>query len=571
MKKIYAVLLCLGALLKVDAQVACIVLEPPALAGGYINTWAEPGNGWGTPDMSIIANAVQDTLALAHDISADADSLVCDTIMDRAEIEGKIAVLYRGTCNFSLKALFCQDSGAVAVIIINNTSAAPITLGAGTYGPSVTIPTFLVDQAGGEQIAQALRDGTTVVARLGDKTGAFAHDIGMQNHDILLPPSAAQPALLAQSSSDYSPVLGAWIHNYGNTTQDNCVLNVTVTQGTNTVYNETSTAVSLNPGDSAFAQVPALALSSYSGFYRIHYTASNGAGEEYNFDNLYNASLTATDKYALAPLDSASQTPTSTLSIQPNPASGAFTFCVPFQDAHASRVAATGIWGRVAVNSPAVLDGQIITATAFEWLDDFTGVSDGNFALSQLNDVVEGEHIIEGDTTNWTGFIPFNSPITLQDNLRYLFCITSEDQTLFLGGDNTISYDATQNFNDQPVVAFQETGTWNGAGFVDGTISSNTVQMVDVNSIGIKEEHLAVGTPYPNPTHDVLRIPMRGHTGMATVRILGMDGNKVSEQRVNVGGNIVELNMQGLSSATYMIDMVFADGAHSSFRVVLNK
>jgi hypothetical protein len=162
--------------------------------------------------MRRLSAAVTDTLALAYDGSATADSLCCEAIINRSEIEGKIAVLYRGACNFSLKALNCQDSGAVAVIIINNTSVAPIQMGPGTFGLDVTIPVFLVAQAGGQAIAAALGNGETVVAYLGNKTGLFEYDLGFTKADMLMPPSAGHPAILAQNAAEYSPVLGAWFH-----------------------------------------------------------------------------------------------------------------------------------------------------------------------------------------------------------------------------------------------------------------------------------------------------------------------------------------------------------------------
>ncbi|MBL7986166.1 MAG: hypothetical protein JNM91_14260, partial [Flavobacteriales bacterium] len=155
MKKIFTLLLASAAFTRLDAQVVVNVLEPLSIEGDIESTWAEPGQGWGTPDMTDLANGITDTLALAFDGSVG-DSLCCEPIINRSEIEGKIAVLYRGTCNFSLKALNCQDSGAVAVIIINNVADAPIPMGAGTYGADVTIPTFLVDQLGGQGIAAAL-------------------------------------------------------------------------------------------------------------------------------------------------------------------------------------------------------------------------------------------------------------------------------------------------------------------------------------------------------------------------------------------------------------------------------
>ncbi|MEK6615143.1 MAG: hypothetical protein AABZ32_03380, partial [Bacteroidota bacterium] len=44
------------------AQLAVYCKTPASVAGSKVFTWASPGGGWGTPDLTIPANAITDTL-----------------------------------------------------------------------------------------------------------------------------------------------------------------------------------------------------------------------------------------------------------------------------------------------------------------------------------------------------------------------------------------------------------------------------------------------------------------------------------------------------------------------------
>jgi hypothetical protein len=567
MKKLYTLAAGLLLIGQARSQVVVNILEPVNLEGDLTSTWAKPDQGWGTPDMTILANGITDTLALAFDGSA-ADSLCCEAVINREDIEGKIAVLYRGTCNFSLKALNCQDSGAVAVMIINNVDAAPIEMGAGTFGADVTIPTFLVEKAGGQAVANALANGETIVAYLGNKTGLYEYDLGFLGDDILLPPSAAQPALFCQNSTEFSPVFGAWVRNYGQLDQTNVTLNVSVDlAGTGVVYNETSPAVDILSGDSAFVEMPALNLASYGGYYTITYTTSSPAGEEYAADNSYVTTLHVGNIYSKATLDANGAT-TSLAASRPSTPNGTFTYCIHFRDANASRAAATGMTVLAAVNAPATLAGEILTVQAFEWSDDFTGLSDPNFDISILNEVANGEVIIDPDTIRYSAFVPFSEPLPLVDNQRYLFCLASDNpDVVFLGSADEPVYDTNEEVLDQPTSPLQNGPDWS-IGFA-GTISSNSVTMVDANSIGIAEREETVGTPFPNPTVDQLHIPFKRGVKNAQLRIVNTAGQTISTQQVSTEMGQLVVDVKGIAPGTYTFDLTQLDGTRSTFRVVV--
>ncbi len=92
--------------------------------------------------------------------------IVCDSIADGL-LNGNIAVVDRGVCALSDKALNAQKAGAVGILIIQAATnpaddCVATTAGAGPEAPSVTIPVFVVCRNIGNQITTALTAGKTV-------------------------------------------------------------------------------------------------------------------------------------------------------------------------------------------------------------------------------------------------------------------------------------------------------------------------------------------------------------------------------------------------------------------------
>lgn len=104
------------------------------------------------------------------------DSLACGPLTNGNALAGKIALIRRGTCSFSLKTYNAQQAGAIAVIIINhynNAQDGPCTtyanatqfLGGMTAVDSVAavhIPAVFLERSTGEDIDGALKAGQTV-------------------------------------------------------------------------------------------------------------------------------------------------------------------------------------------------------------------------------------------------------------------------------------------------------------------------------------------------------------------------------------------------------------------------
>jgi len=126
---------------KILATPRLTVNSPPAVAGNYQVGTASFGSQLSSPGV---------TANVAQTVPVDG----CTAITNGATINGRIALIDRGNCNFVVKAKLAQDAGAVAVVIADNV-AGPV---AGMSGddPTVTIPSVRITQADGNAIKAQL-------------------------------------------------------------------------------------------------------------------------------------------------------------------------------------------------------------------------------------------------------------------------------------------------------------------------------------------------------------------------------------------------------------------------------
>ena len=128
-----------GAKLKINS--------PASIVGEYSYTITTAFGG-------ALDTAVTGEFVLAVDATNPTDD-ACSALTNTAAMNGKIAILRRGACNFDDKIKNAQNAGAIAVIVINN--VAPGTISMGGDDTSVTIPSAMV----------SLEDGNAIVAQLG--------------------------------------------------------------------------------------------------------------------------------------------------------------------------------------------------------------------------------------------------------------------------------------------------------------------------------------------------------------------------------------------------------------------
>ena len=560
-----------GGWFAADAQVIVYVEQPPGLEGGYDFTWVGPDDGWGSPDLNDPANSVTDTLAFVDD-GTTADSLGCDPLVNGVDVAGKIAVVYRGACEFGTKALNAENAGAVACVIINNVPGAPVGMGAGANGASVTIPVVMITQADGALLRSEIEAGN-VVMFIGSKTGFFGDDVGMYPQDILMSEYTAKPSLIAQNDTEFDVMPGAWVHNYGSNDQIGVTLNVTVEQGGSTIYDETSAGVDILSGDSAFLTVPTFSQSSYSGYYTMTYTAEIAGGgitDEFDGDNTFVASILVDSLWSYADIDPVTELPIPTAHFRPTGNTTGFTACTHFQDANASRLGALGLWASTSKSGSDSVTGEFIEATLYEWNDVFTGLSDPNIQVLDINAIATGEYNYLTDESSQMVYIPFDNPVSLVDDQRYLFCITTFNDQLFVGFDSYYDYDENTTMYDQPVSIIENTGSWFVLGF--GTdVTCAVTPMFGANDVSVNDLDRVDLTPYPNPTAQEVRIPLKGLNGNAELTVRDMAGKVVLDQDVTLGGEVLVVNADRFQNGTYLFDLRMRDGKRSTFRVVVTR
>ncbi len=159
------------------------ILEPSELSKDYQNGAA--GAGWGFNE-NYAGFDITAELAPAYDDDPQFSNNVCGEVINAEEVEGKIAMIYRGRCEFGTKSLNAQNAGAIAVIICNVPGAGndptsdgndPISngMGPGANGASVTIPVFALGFEDCNRIVATIEEGNSVVGRiLAEETGGPA-------------------------------------------------------------------------------------------------------------------------------------------------------------------------------------------------------------------------------------------------------------------------------------------------------------------------------------------------------------------------------------------------------------
>ncbi len=126
------------------------VNSPASVAGEYMIVPASFG-----PKLKTISG----NLVLASDGTGN-PSQACNGLTNNSAIEGNIAVINRGNCTFVDKVKNAQDAGAIAVLMVNNVSGAPIIQGGDDA--TITIPSVMISKNEGQAIITELSNGVNV-------------------------------------------------------------------------------------------------------------------------------------------------------------------------------------------------------------------------------------------------------------------------------------------------------------------------------------------------------------------------------------------------------------------------
>lgn len=129
-----------------------VVNSPASIAGPYnaVEGAFSPNN--------LLQNVGPKTANLVYyNDQAAATHEACVAPSNAAALAGKIALINRGNCNFTVKVANAQAAGAIAVVMVNNVAGNPIVMGGGP-DPTITIPAIMISDVDGATIAAQLNN-----------------------------------------------------------------------------------------------------------------------------------------------------------------------------------------------------------------------------------------------------------------------------------------------------------------------------------------------------------------------------------------------------------------------------
>jgi hypothetical protein len=566
-----------------SAQVMVYVEAPSSNEGSYEFTYAQ-GTTWGVGDLTDPLEAVQGNMVMV-DAGGTADSLACASLVNGAQITGNIAVLYRGSCEFGTKALNAQNAGAIGVIIINNAGGAPLEMGAGADGATVTVPVVMITQAAGALLKAEIEAGTSTVF-IGSKNGLYGDDLSIQRSEALRAPSFGVVQELAQNGSEFFFEVGSWVRNYGTNAQTGVQLNCSVDLGVTSIYDETSTAVDIPAGDSVFISLPTFTQTSYAnGLYEMTYSIVMGTTDESDFDNTWEANFFINDSlFSHATIDPITYEPVSSYAQFTGETGdgGYMETCIHFRDTNASRMGVHGMTfsGFTSQNpDPTSLDGKYVDFFMYTWDDNLDSISHWPTAAEWESvtlgnpPVASQSYIYIDDIQGENVFVKFDNTPLLVDNQRYLFCLKT-DAGMFPGYDNTVDYSLNMAYYDQPINMVQTDAEirWYPAGLGNDKQPAMTLKLYPLAEVGIMEKApQETLTAFPNPANEFVTVLLKESHENVIATIVTLEGKVASTQNVSMEANKLVLDVTTLATGTYVVKLQYDGEQQEEFKIAVTR
>ncbi len=257
---------------------------------------------------------------------------------------GKIALVWRGNCEFGTKALAAQTAGASAVVIVNNVSGGPVGMAGGTSGASVTIPVYMISLDDGMAITSVLNSGGSVNLTIAlNWNVGYNNDLGFVPAGLSVSANYAMPASQLAASSHpvpYKNINGAFVANFGLHDATNVKLHsdlsFTPTGGASSVVYSDSVALptTFRAIDSIYTffgapyNVPSTGV---TGRYDVTYNITSDSADQFAGNNMTTNSFYATDSvWSKGRYDFTKNQPISTYYTGPNNGNLPYIWGVPY-------------------------------------------------------------------------------------------------------------------------------------------------------------------------------------------------------------------------------------------------
>ncbi len=123
------------------------ISSPVEAAGAYVAVEANFGGA-----VPAAPSGIAGSIVVASDGTAS-PSEACSALTNGGAVSGNIALIDRGSCNFTVKVKNAQNAGALAVVMVNNVPGDPVTMG--DTDATVTIPSVMISLSNGSIIRNA--------------------------------------------------------------------------------------------------------------------------------------------------------------------------------------------------------------------------------------------------------------------------------------------------------------------------------------------------------------------------------------------------------------------------------
>ncbi len=376
------------------------VTSPASVAGDKLYSKADSLSGWTLVNkgyrklplinVPIVMGPVNDTDGCAA--------------FAAGSMTGKIALIWRGTCEFGFKAVNAQNAGAVAVVIVNNQPGGlPVGMGAGAVGASDTIPTFMISNADGLAISAAYAGGAGTVTMTISQWGQnLDNDLGFIPGGIASWQNFATPSNQVVSSGNpvaMQGIEGAFVANYGNklSTNVNLAANTTFTPTGGSPASIHSASITLttpfdntNPAaDSIWAMfMPSYNLTGITGNGRLNikYTLTSDSTDDNPSNDTISANVYFTDSlYSKGRYDFANNRPyANSYNSASLPTDGSESFYIWGNMYYVNKGGTAADRAQFTISSNTDTNGTIATLTEvyvylFKWVEGMNGQNVDSF------------------------------------------------------------------------------------------------------------------------------------------------------------------------------------------------
>lgn len=592
-----------------------IINSPSNLAGPVVHTISNEGRSgqWGGTIKGLSSPISDVEIVKADPYEA------CGTLVNASAINGKIALIKRGNCQFGTKAKNAQAAGAVAVIIVNNVAGSPVGMGAGDDGGVVTIPVIMVSDVDGAAIETALGSGSVKMS-MSTWGNGFNDDIGFVDRGVAGWHAYSIPLnqITGATALPLKGFSGAVIANFGTSTATSVKLKSTLswtpTGGSTTIIRSDSvTRTNFAPSDSIitpFIDVTYNLNPTTTGRYDMDYEVIPNFTDQSPGDNKARQSFYVDNTiYSKGRYDFANGRPFSSVGYRLGDGTSEFTWgnflYVEKADYQIENVQVSLSNGSATSNSMAGISP--VQILVYKWVDN----GDSIIAGPELTVVGYGQHAFgTSDTSGQVHTIKIADPIQASKPMvteanTWYWVAAAVPTNSYLNVDGITNYfvrswgrsHATDSIREPYSPLFPENFSnlssatnplqhfpFESYFFLEdsirfsqqrkGLVPSLPVQM-SLFKVGVNEVETAVDFDinlYPNPATDVLNVSLNLDKEAKEVyyTVMSITGARISSDRhVNVKNDTYTIPTAELPAGNYMLIMsIDGENAMKKFSVI---